>query len=357
MKIKTETLQSMVDRASKCVSNNKLIPLTSLMNIKVEEGILTLTTTDATNYFYVSSKDKLDCEDFEVSVLADLFIRLVLKTTSEYIELNLEPSALKIKGNGNYSMELILDENGSNVKFPVKYDEKEFRKNLGIIKLTTVNNILNYNKASLAVGLSVPSLSCYYCGNSVITSDRLKICANKIKIFDEPKLLTPRLMDILSIMSSENIMITGSDDDLVFCTDEEKLYSPITAGVETFPVNAINNLVDSEFPSNCKISRITVTEVLDRLSLFVNHYDEKKINLVFTNDGVSFSNQKSSGVEIVPYAESNNFKEFNCCIDLELLRSQIATQNGDTLDLSYGSDVAIKLVSGDVTEIVALVHE
>ena len=52
--IKTTELQEMVSKASKCVSNNKLIPITSLMNIKVCNHKLTLTTTDAINYFYVS---------------------------------------------------------------------------------------------------------------------------------------------------------------------------------------------------------------------------------------------------------------------------------------------------------------
>ena len=60
LKIKTSELQEMVGKAAKCVSNNKLIPLTSLMSIKVEDNLLTLTTTDATNYFYVSKPEKVD---------------------------------------------------------------------------------------------------------------------------------------------------------------------------------------------------------------------------------------------------------------------------------------------------------
>ena len=47
LKIKTETLQTMVGKVSKCVSNNKLIPLTSLLNIRVENNILVLTKVDS----------------------------------------------------------------------------------------------------------------------------------------------------------------------------------------------------------------------------------------------------------------------------------------------------------------------
>ena len=35
LRIKTSELQAMVSKAIKCVSNNKLIPLTSLVNIRV----------------------------------------------------------------------------------------------------------------------------------------------------------------------------------------------------------------------------------------------------------------------------------------------------------------------------------
>ena len=52
--IKTTTLQEMIAKAIKGASNNKLIPLTSLMAIEVKDKVLTLTTTDATNYLYIT---------------------------------------------------------------------------------------------------------------------------------------------------------------------------------------------------------------------------------------------------------------------------------------------------------------
>ena len=41
IKIKTSELQDMVSKVIKCSSNNKLLPLTSLMSIKVESNFLT----------------------------------------------------------------------------------------------------------------------------------------------------------------------------------------------------------------------------------------------------------------------------------------------------------------------------
>lgn len=353
--IKTSELQEMVGKAIKCVSNNKLIPITSLMNIKVQNHVLRLATTDAINYFYVNKLEKVDCEDFEVSVLADLFTKLVQKTTADNITLIVDNAILKVKGNGTYTMELPLDENGGVIKFPNKIPES-FTES-GIIKLSTVKTILAANKASLAVNMELPVLTCYYCGDKVVTSDRYKICSTDIKAFDEPRLITSSLMELLGILSSEDISVLTTDDAIIFESALEQVYSPITDGVDTFPITAVESLVNQEFTSSCKISKSAVLNLLDRLSLFVSPYDKKGIYLTFTNEGVMFSSKKSSGAELVPYISSENFKDYTCCVDIEMLRSQIVTQDSDDINLYYGSEIAIKLVNKNITQIVALIED
>lgn len=356
LKIKTTVLQDMVGRAIQCSSNNKLIPLTSLMSVRVKNGILTLTTTDASNYFYVSSEEKVDCEDFEVSILAELFTKLVQKTTSEIITLSINEGIFNVAGNGNYKIELPLDENGGVIKFPNKLPAMEPPVS-GTIKLSTVNFILKYNKPSLAVSMELPSITCYYCGDKVVTSDRFKVCTSDIKVFDKPALITPQVMELLSVMSEENINYSVDDKEMIFWDKNNTVYSNITEGIETFPYDAIMGFVNGEFKSRCKVSRTAVLDVLDRLSLFVSPYDKKGINLTFTKDGIMFSSKKSSGTELVPYISNDNFEDYTCCIDVEMLKTQVNTQEGESLDISYGSPMAIRLVYDNVTQIVALMQE
>lgn len=358
LKIKTKELQEMVSKVCKCVSNNKLIPLTSLLNIKVADHVLTLTATDATNYFYVIKPEKVDCEDFELSVMADLFARLVSKTTSEDIEFTVESEKFKVKGNGNYTMDLPLDENGSVIKFPNRWDKNVLPQDVTTIKVSTIKTILAVNKTSLSVDVEIPCLTCYYCADKVITSDRFKICSTDIKVMDEPILISSPLMDLLGIVSGEDIKVCKcANDVLLFMTPTEVIYAPIQDGVETFPVEAITGLVEQEFTSNCKVARHTVLNVLDRLSLFVSPYDKKGINLTFTNDGILFSSKKSNGTELVPYITSENFVPYKCCIDIEMLKSQIATQDTPDLYLAYGSEVAIEMVNNNIKQVVALMED
>lgn len=355
--IKTSELQEMVSKGIKCASNNKLIPLTSLMNIKVVDNILTLTTTDATNYFYVSCKEKVDAENLEVSVMADLFTKLVQKTTADKITLIIEGAIIKVKGNGTYTMELPLDENGSVIKFPKKFDSDDFRSLVGTVKLSTIKNILTVNKASLADNMEFPVLTDYYCGDSIITSDRKKICKTDIKLFDNPMLITPSMMELLGSLTEEDIEVTVSESDVIFRTSSDVLFAPITEGVETYPAGAITSLVDQNFVSMCKVPRSAIVNVIDRLSLFVSPYDKHGIYLTFTNEGIMFSSKKSSGQELVPFVESENFAPFTCCVDIEMLKAQIATQVADNIELYYGAEVAIKMTHNNVTQIIALMED
>ena len=355
--IKTQTLQELVSKSFQCVSNNKLIPITSLMNIKVKENKLTLTTTDASNYFYVTCEDKFDCEDFEISILAEIFTKLVQKITAQDITLKIVDAILEVHGNGTYKIEMPLDENGGIIKFPSKLPENE-PEPTGDIKLSTVNTILNYNKPALAISMELPSLTNYYCGDKVVTTDQYKICSTNIKMFDKEQLLiTPQLMELLGIMSEETINYAITESYILFWDKYDTIFAPRTEGIETFPIAACNGLIDSNFKSKCQLSRTAVEDVLSRLSLFVSPYDKKGIYLTFTKDGLMFSSKKSSGTETVPYISSLDFSDFTCCIDVEMLKSQISAQSGEAIEIHYGFDKALKMVDRNIIQIVAFMQD
>lgn len=356
VKIKTSALQEMVGKAIKCVSNNKLIPLTSLMGIKVEGNYFMVSTTDGTNYFYATCPDKVDCIDFEVSVMADTFTRLIQKTTSDNVTLEIEGNLMIIKGNGTYKMELPLDENGAPIKFPNKIGSG-FREKMGEIKVSTVKSVILANKPALAVNMDYPALTTYYCGKQVITSNRKQICRYDIPMFDDPMLITPTLMELLASVSGETLEVMKDSNSVVYTTDFDSVFCPITEGIDTFPVEQINKLVDQDFKSNCKVSRSAILNIIDRLALFVSSYDKHAIYLTFTNEGIMLSSKKSSGEELIPYISSFDFAPYTCCINIEMFRSQIQTSDDEELNIFYGSEVAVKMQDKNVVQIIALLQD
>ena len=352
----TNTLQTMVAKAMKGASCNKMIPITGLMAIQLKDHRLSLITTDATNYLYVRA-DKVDGDDFYVVVQAEMFSKLISRLTCEKITMEVKENCLSVKGNGNYSIELPLNEEGELIVYPDPLAKLDNLEQVDDINLSTIRLILSTAKAALAETDEVPCYTGYYVGNSVITTDTYKICGIDISVFDEPALISPELMNLLDLLSDEKVSVLRKDNTIVFSTPGCEVYGKTMDSIEDFQTDAINGLLEQEFGSTCKVSKTARVQLLDRLSLFVSAYDKNGIYLTFTRDGLQIESKQANSVEILPYSESTNFKDFTCCIDIEMLRSQIKAHAGDNVEIHYGEDNAIKMVDGNVTQVVALLED
>ena len=352
--IKTDKLPEMVTKSVKGASNNKLIPLTSLLGIRVVDGELVLTTTDATNYLYI--KDKVGGEDFSVTVPVEIFSKLVSRMTCENIKLTVSDNSLTVTGNGTYTIELPMDEEGGLITYPdplskVTLGDKE------TINLSTISAILTTLKPALAVTIEDPCYTGYYIGDRVVATDTYKIASMQTKLFSLSKLLAPETMDLLAVMSTEKIDVAFQDNIIVFISPNCIVYGVVMENIDDYAIDAISELVDAKFESMCKVSKSSILQVLDRLSLFVSNFDKNGIYLTFTRNGINISSKSSSGVEIVPYSESKDFKDFTCCIDIEMLTTQIKAQATDMVEMYYGLDNAIKMVDGNIIQVVALLED
>lgn len=357
--INTALLQALVAKAMKGASCNKMLTLTNLMAIQLKDNVLTLVTTDATNYLYVH-QDKVMGEDFYVVVRTDVFSKLVSKLTCENVTLVLDGSALTVKGNGSYKIELPLDEEGELIKFPDPINKPFTPTEEGELHLSTAKLILATAKASLSKDDDDPNGNCYtgyYMGNRVVATDTLVMCGIKVPIFEQPVLLAPATLDLLSVFSDEKIAVDHDGDTIIFTSPSCDVYGKCMDCLEDYQIDVIQELLDDTYASVCKISKSELLQLLDRLSLFVSPYDENSIYLTFTNEGVQVDSKQANSSELIPYQSSQNFTPFRCCMDIEMLTTQVKANSGDQFELHYGKDNAIKLVDGSVTQVVALVED
>lgn len=354
--VNTSTLQAMVAKSMKGASCNKMIPLTSLMAIQLKDHALTLITTDATNYLYIKA-DKVDGDDFYVVVQAEIFSKLISRLTCEKVSLELQENALSVRGNGNYSIELPLNEEGELIVYPDPLAKADNLEELDDINLSTVRLILNTAKSALAETNEVPCYTGYYAGKSVVATDTYKVCGIDIEVFADPALISPETMDLLDLFSDEKIKVFRKGNTVVFKSHDCQVYGKTMDGLEDFQIDAIGGLLSQEFPSSCTVSKDSLLQLLDRLALFVSAYDKNGIYLTFTRDGLQVESKQANSTELLPYSESSDFKDFTCCIDIEMLRSQVKASTGDAVHIQYGEDNAIKMTDGNVTQVIALADD
>jgi DNA polymerase III sliding clamp (beta) subunit (PCNA family) len=326
------------------------------MAIELKDHTLTLVTTDATNYLYVR-EFKVDGDDFYVVIQAEMFAKLISKMTCEKVSLELADNILMVKGNGKYSIELPLDEEGELIKYPDplntcgRFDEPTN------VHLSTIKLILNTAKAALANTLEVPCYTGYYVGDKIVATDTYKICGIDIKMWDEPALISPEMMSLLDIFTDENIAVSRKDNVMLFESANCTVYGTLMDSIDDYQIDAINGLLEQDFESHCKLTKSALLQLLDRLALFVSPYDKNGIYLTFTRDGLQIESKQANSVEVIPYAESNNFRDFTCCIDIEMFHSQVKANTGDGITLYYGDESAVKIADGNVSQVVALLED
>lgn len=356
--VKTIILQEMLSRAIKAVVNNKLLPITSIIGIKCDGNKLTLITSDATNYMYVSSESIIG-DEFDVAVSADMFAKLISKMTCDTVVLNVTDNYLEIKGNGTYKLEFQFDESGSVIKFPDKFKKLDLKViDEGIINSGTINSILTSIKPALAVTPEAPCYMGYYVGDTVVGTDTYKIARLNTKVFNVPTLISSELMNLVGIIPDTEIEYTIYEDgSITFVSDTLKIYGKKMSGIEDYSINAINDLISVTADSSCSISKTSILQLLDRLSLFVNPYDKNGIRLTFTLNKLIVESINNSGEEEIEYLSKSNVKEMTCLIDIEMLQSQIKSVPSDTITMYFGIDTALTISHDNLTNMVAFLDD
>lgn len=358
LKISTVKLQELMAKAIKGVGDNKLIPRTTDIAIKVEDGTLSLHTSDNDNYLNVY--EEVGGDDFYAVVSAEQFSKLVMRTTSESISLEIVDGVVEFHGNGTHKFPVEIDVNtGEMVDYPDPIVEalSVQQQAIGKIDVATIQTILGAVKPSIATNAD-SMFANYYIGDVVLATDTFKIsCLNK-KITATPILVSAILMDLLDVFTGdEPISIYKVNGKLVFVGTNCTVLGCAIEGIEAFPVDKIMEYMENDYPNICTLPKQSVLQLIDRLSLFVGTFDDGVVNVDFTEDGLNVSSQKSDSIEIIPYIESAIAQPTMGRVYLEMFRAQVKAQTSENIKLYFGDDKSLKLADSniDVTSVVSLV--
>lgn len=348
--INTALLKSLLNKVSKCASNNKMLPLTCMTCIDIRNNKITLVSTNGSDYMYVYSE--LNAEDFYVVIDNDIFTKLISKITTDTLSLELVEHQLIVVGNGRYTLSLPVDENGELIKYPNPLSKVNYNKinKIGEINKNNLSVILKTNKANLSTSLAEPCYTGYFIGNKVMTSDRSVICCTDVNVLNNPILVNSEVMSALD--DTLDVAISQEDTELILNGIGYTIYTHKMEGIEYFNHEAILDLVNTDLSYSCNISKVEILNALDRLSLFINSFNKNCITLKFDRHKLNLISNDS--IETIAINEG---AEFECNIDIEVLKKQLNAQDSSVIKLSYGNDTFIKLSTDLVTQIIPLLVE
>lgn len=339
--ISTKSLQAMAGKLNKC-SANKLLEITKYWHIAVSDAGVEMTAMDGSNY--ITAKDTSVKGSLEAIVNADQFGKLIDKTSVDKVTLELKDNYLRVVGNGDYKVEIVLGETFPFYEVPDKV--KAIEAQTGSLK-----KIGTYNKAAVSTTLADGYLTGYFVGEAeAVTSDGIKICINPIELFEEPVLLTSQLMNLATALTGEKFTIKTWDNKIIFEDASTVIYGAQLDGLDEFP--EVDAFAEAEFDSNVKLSKLGIMAILDRLTLFLDSFDKSEIILEFTDKTLKIATGKGS-FEQIAYAEANNVQPFVCNVNVVYLRDLISAVQNEYFYLHFSDETMIEIVDGDVLFILA----
>lgn len=355
--LKTTQLQSMVSKAIKGCSNNKMMPMTSIMAIQLKDGKLTLITTDMTNYLYVSGDVSAE-DDFYATVRADIMAKFIASLTSENVTFEMTDKYLEVKGNGEYKIDLVLEDDGKMVEFP---EFEPCGKKIGDVAMSTIQTILTTLKPALSKDVVTPCYTNYFVGDSIIATNMNIINMMAVKLFDKadkPLFISTELMDLIGLCTSDTVEVQNDNDILDIISDHIQIHSTLFEYTSQYQTDDINGVIDFEYPSKCEIKKNALLQTLDRIMLFIDdEYSDGIANLKFDKNGLTIESTLSNGSETIEYMSSEHKEDLECSISAISFREQVKAFVTDNITICYGREESIKLVDGNIMSCIGLVEE
>lgn len=357
LEIKTEKLKQALSKAIKGAGRNVAFPKTTIVGIECNNNLISFTTTDRTNILNVV-EDVINQTPEQLNeywaVNCELLGKLVSKITTENIIIESTAEELILKGNGTYSIPLILDSNAQ----PLRIDTSVFSSinfETGTCVNTTskqLQNIALYNKPSVLKTNELPHLTGYYIDeDGVITFNGVTACINKQSTLNTKVLLPSTLVELFSTLSSEAVTIYIVGNTIKIKTDNITIYSSTMEGIEKFPGGALKNIVSETFPAECTIDKDVLSKALDRISLFIGPMDDNAIQVEFT-DKLIISSKNKKNSELIEFNSHKNSMDFVKCVDIQDLKNQLQTRTSTEITIAYGSEKSLMIKDDGIYQLI-----
>lgn len=352
IKIKTETLKSITNKVVKGMGNNKLLPITEIIGINIHSDKISLLSTDGKNKVEAFAEiENPEKKEIQLSVKGDTFSKLIQKTTTEIVTLKIDNNKLVVRGNGNYSFAIPIDEENNIVVFEsLSLEGEEQEVNVNALKESYL-----FNKESVALTMEVPSYTgFYYDEDGSVATNSLKISSVKEPIFNSPVLLENSFVQLFNLLETETAKVKQNDSEILISSSNLILQSSKMVELVDFPITDIRPFVDTEMEHKVKVNKKSLLNLLERISIFVTPMDRNGIRVDFTKDGLKVWTIKGDNNELLPYINTDNLADFTIKIDISNFKALVSSNPEDEVTIHYGNPNAIKMTFGKVVQIAAL---
>lgn len=364
MIINSEKLKNVCQKILTAVDNNELSVITETLELKTVDNVLFMNVTN--KEYYASIKLELNTpESFHATVNANVFLKLISQITTEDIEIAVKENYMIVRGNGEYKLPLIFD-NEKLLELPeivINNKVKEFN-----ISSEILNSILTYNSKELLRGtISKPVQKLYYIDEQGAITFTSGACVNKFTLAEPVKiLLNNRIVKLFKLFTAPEVKFTLGYDALSeeimqtkvsFETEDIKLTAIISCDdtlLNSVPVTAIRSRADNLYDYSVTIDKNSFLQTINRLAIFTAMKNTVKpySSFTFYADHLTIWDVDKENHEDVPYVNSGIAGEYEATLDLLDLKAVLETCVEQYVSLSFGNHQAFVLSRSNVKNII-----
>lgn len=366
IKLKTNVIKDLMTKINKGIEGERTVRVSELLELTFINNKLTVAVTNTQFYLTIEINNEIQSDEvLHFTLDADTFIKLVLKTSTEYITLSQEEGNLIFTGNGRYTFPLELDENGEVKVLPkINFNAQKSFEFSG----DELYSIYSFGSYELVNDVPVdPVQKFYFVDNHGAVTYTESPYLNNFNINTEFKvLINSRLAQLFTLFRNNKVQISLETEPagniyqnkINFKCDNINLtsYLPDNSIVEKYPVNECRALQNNPYPGKVVINRLALSEALDRLNIFSikegNVVYKKAGKLEFTSEGLKIISILDKNEEFLKYEDKIQFSPYTCYMNLSQLQRHAKANNEVNVEVNYGNDLCIMISKDNYSQII-----
>lgn len=343
------------------IDNKNASLFTETLELVAEGKILKMNVTN--REYYTSVLFNLEEEsNLVAAVNAKLFLSLISKITSPTIEITCEDRFINIKGNGDYKLPMIYN-NDSLIELPkieINNVTNEFK-----VESKILQSILNYNSKELQRGVAVkPVQNYYYVDDKGAITFTSGACVNSFELESPVKLLLSdkivKLFKLFKDVEFVNVTLGQEpiDDETIqtrvkFESDSVVLTAklPDSNSISSVPVDAIRGMATKDYLYSVVMHKNELLQTLGRLRLF-NDGTKNYGKFDFSKDQVLISDWSSNNKEVIKYtSDCPNLNEYSALLNTDNLSLIVSDCEDEYVTLCFGDGKAFSCIQPTIVNI------
>lgn len=306
--VKTSLLKEALKKADIVATKNELQPVTEVVMFRVIGNVMQVRATDRDNILTINVPVIEATDGIIMTLKFDKFKQLIDKTTDENVTFVIDGVIVTVfANNGEYKFNQAVDLTTNDIIKIPDIDKDSIL--LNETKEVDKSQIMPYLESLFPIVSGVDSSTIYssvHFGEylSATTGDNIGIVKESLMpIFGTTVFLKASTVKyILSMGTGDKLnvglgQLNGVGTMCVY-TNDYRLYSVLKEGEEEYPIEDINNLLNSTIGAPIKVNRALLLNALDRLTLFfASNVVRQVLDFEISNGKVKITNESKAQEE------------------------------------------------------------